>query len=233
MGRRLRCKFCDYAIQGHPHGANGVVDILYYRCPSWRPKFAKPQCALPGFRVDAVDAAVWEWVRNLILHPESLRTMLEESQKELQDRSHDLKYRLTRVEDRLSQEEKRLAVILREYMDNEARADTNPANAVFRNVYRQAKEQSEQLFTELTEERDRLKGELSFSTIDDEFIDDLTMFAMEVRDDIDNLPYAGRRELIEQMGVYGELALEEKERVLYIIWQTHTFRKVLTLSQSN
>jgi hypothetical protein len=209
------------------------VDILYYRCPSWRPHKAKPQCVLPGFRVDAVDTAVWEWVRNLILHPENLRTMLEESQKELQDRTHDLKYRLTRIEARLSAEEKGLAVLLRQYIDIEARADTSPGAARVRDIYRQAKEQSEQLFTELTEERDKLKSELSFSTIDDEFIDDLATFALEIRDDIDNLPYAGRRELIEQMGVYGELASENKERVLYIIWHTHTFRKVLTVSRSN
>jgi hypothetical protein len=159
--------------------------------------------------------------------------MLEDSQKELQERSSDLKYRLTRVEDRLSQEEKRLAVLLREYIDIEARGDTSPAAATIRDVYRQAKEQSEHLFTELIEERNKLRGELSFSTIDDEFIDDVTAFAKEVRDDIDNLPDAGRRELIEHMGVFGELAWEDKERILYIIWHTHIFRKVLTLSRSS
>jgi hypothetical protein len=34
------------------------------------------------------------------------------------------------------------------------------------------------------------------------------------------------------MGIYGELAFENKERVLYIIWHTHTFRKVLTVSKT-
>jgi hypothetical protein len=233
MGRRLKCQFCRYSIEAHPHRKDGVVNMFYYRCPSWRAHSAKPKCALPGFRTDAVDGAVWEWVRNLIQHPESLRTMLEDSQKELQERTHDLKYRLTHVEERLQAEEKRLTVLLREYIDIEARGDTSPAADTMRAIYRQAKEQSEQLFTELTEERDKLKGELSFSTIDDEFIHNLTTFAEEIREDIDTLPFAGRRELIEQMGIWGELAWEEKERVLYIIWHTHTFRKVLTVSRSS
>ncbi len=233
MARRLKCAFCGYSIQSHPFYKNGEVHILYYRCPSWRPAKAKPKCALPGFRGDVVDSTVWEWVRNLILYPETLRSMLEESQKELQERSHDLKYELTHVEDRLEAEEKRLAVLLREYIEVEARADTSPAAGTIRDVYRQAKEQSEQLFTELSEERDRLQGELSFSTIDDSFIEDATTFAEEVREDIDNLPFAGRRELIEHLGIYGELAWEDKRRVLYIIWHTHRFRKLLTHSRSN
>jgi site-specific DNA recombinase len=229
MGRRLKCSLCGYAIQGHPHGVNGVIDILYYRCPSWRPHKAKPKCGLPGFRVDQVDAAVWEWVRNLILHPESLRVMLEESQKELQEHTHDLKFRLMRVEDRLKDEGKRLAVLLREYIDIEARGDTSEAASTIREVYRQAKEQSEQLFTELSQERDKLSAELSGASIDDTLIEDLTEFAETVRDDIDNLPYAGRREIIETLNVRGELAFEEGRRVVYIVWYTHTFRSVLTL----
>jgi site-specific DNA recombinase len=231
MSRRLKCKFCDYTIQTHPHSKDRSITGYYYRCPSWRIQKAKPKCALPGFRVDAVDAAVWDWVRNLILHPESLRVMLEESQKELQEHTQDLKYRLTRADDRLQEAEKRLAIVLREYIDIEARADASPAAATIRDVYRQAKEQSEQLFTELTEECEKLRNQLSVSTIDDTFIDDLTTFAEVVREDIDNLPYSGQRELIEQMGVFGELAWEDKQRVLYIIWHTHIFRKVLTVSR--
>jgi site-specific DNA recombinase len=233
MGRRLKCQFCSYSIQAHPHQKDGVVTMFYYRCPSWRAQAAKPKCELPGFRTDAVDRAVWEWVRKLILYPESLRTMLEQSQTELQERAHDLKERLARVEDRLATEEKRLAFLLREYIDVEVRADTSPAATVFRDVYRQAKEQSEQLFTELTQERDTLQSQLSVSTIEDEFIINLTAFAEEIRDDIDHLPFSGRRELIEQMGIWGELAWENKQRVLYIVWYTHTFRKVLTVSRSS
>jgi hypothetical protein len=40
---------------------------------------------------------VWQWVREIMLNPASLRLMLEESQKEIQDRNHDLMYRLTRI----------------------------------------------------------------------------------------------------------------------------------------
>ena len=56
--------------------------------------------------------------------------------------------------------------------------------------------------------------------------------AEEVKEDIDNLDFAGRRELIENLGIWGELSWENEQRVLYIIWHTHTFRKVLTVSRS-
>ncbi len=42
----------------------------------------------------------------------------------------------------------------------------------------------------------------------------------------------GRRELIERLGLTGELALEDGQRVVYIILHVHRARKVLTLSPS-
>jgi site-specific DNA recombinase len=227
MNRRLRCSYCDYSISPHPRGGRDGKTTLYYCCPSRRSKSVKPKCSLPRFLVHIVDTAVWEWVRALILNPESLRVILEESQKEQQQKTHDLKYQLTRIQDRLSAEERRLAIILREYADIEARSDTSPAAAAVREVYRQTKEQSEALFRELTEERDTLRSSLAEFTIDEALIDGLFTLAQAVREDIDNLPFPKRRELIESLNVRGELAFEGESRVLYILWYTHRFRKVL------
>lgn len=227
MGRRLKCSFCGYSISSHPHGGVGTKPRLDYRCPSWRETLAKQKCNLPHFGVHLVDDAVWEWVRNLMLYPESLRLMLEESQTELGENSHNLKNRLSHIEERLSMEQKRLAVIIREYIDSEARAQDSPPAASVREVYRQAKEQSEQLFSELTQERDTLQAALLASTIDDALIQEVFTFTQASKDDIDNLPFPEQREIIERLDVRGELAFEDGQRVLYILWHTHRFRKVL------
>jgi site-specific DNA recombinase len=145
MARRMRCRSCDYAIASSPCWAKGKLAALYYKCPSGNGINVKPKCGLPRFRVDRLDALVWEWVKELMLHPDNLRSMMEESQKEIQERNHELMYRLTRIEDRLAQEAQRLGVLLTEYV----RVQTQPDSAAKRNmepVYRQAKEDSERLF---------------------------------------------------------------------------------------
>src|SRR5829696_4001097 len=78
---------------------------------------AKPRCDLPSFRVEHVDTVVWDFVRNLILNPQSLRVMMEDSQKEMQERNADLMVRLARIKDRIEKERKRLAILLREYTE--------------------------------------------------------------------------------------------------------------------
>jgi hypothetical protein len=99
-------------------------------------------------------------------------------------------------------------------------------------IYRKAKDDAERLFNELSDERERLSGELNGELISDDLISDLTEFATTIKDDIDTVPFQGRRDLIEQLGVRGELAFEEGERIVYIVWHTHTFRRDLTLSSS-
>lgn len=201
---------------------------LYYRCPSWRSKLVKEKCSLPFFKITLVDNEVWEWVRHLILHPESVTILLEESQREQWSQVQDLKARLAHLEERLETQEQRLTVVLREYAEIEARKDTNPAAAAIKEVYRQTKEQSEQIFNQLTEERASLQTALTHATIENSMQLELSTIAQAVRDDIDVLSFAGRRELIEALNVRGELAFEMGEQVLYIIWHNHRFRRVLS-----
>ncbi len=73
---------------------------------------------------------------------------------------------------------------------------------------------------------------LEGAVISDELIEDLTKFAHTVRDEIDLLPFAGRRQIVETLGLRGELAFEEGQKVLYLIMHTHTFRRELTVSTS-
>jgi len=233
MARRLRCTTCNYSIHAIPSWKKGVVKDFYYRCPSEKAGMAKPKCDLPGFRVHQVDEIFWNFVREILLDPPSLRLMMEESQKEMQERNADLMMRLYRIKERIEKERKRLAILLAEYTEMMSEeAEESEARTYVQETYKKAKEDAQQLFAELVEERDKLEAQLQGTMISDELIDDLEEFAKTIRDDIDSLPFQGRRELIESLGIFGELALEDEQRVVYIVWHVHRVRKVLTLSPS-
>jgi site-specific DNA recombinase len=233
MARRTRCRLCDYAVMTTPTLRRGELAALYYRCSSVRNQTARRQCSLPRFRVDQVDEVVWTLVRELILDPPGLRRMLEESQTELIAKYGDLKERLERTEKRLEKERKRLAVLLVEYADNQAQNDEeekDEAKQYVAEVYRRAKEEAEETVRELLKERTDVASQLEKLTVPDGLIEDIEEFALSARDDIDNLPFTGRRALIESMGFKAELAIEDGKKVVYIIWYTHTFRRVLPVS---
>lgn len=223
MVRRLTCSLCEYSIEGFPHGGKGLPTRLEYRCPSRRTILARARCSLPSFQVDVVDAMVWDWVRTLMRYPDSLQRLLEESQHERHEAAREVRQQLAHVEERLKVEEKRLGTLVREFAD----LQTSVTPPAVKEIYRQTKEQSELLLRELTEERDRLSKEVANTTIAPELTDRLVALAATVREDIDTLPFVGRRELIYGLDVRGELAYENGERVLYILWHTHRFRRVL------
>jgi hypothetical protein len=233
MARRLRCHNCNYSIDSQPkYNRDGKVYAFYYRCPSPKPEKTKPNCGLPGFRLELVDTAVWNFIRELLLHPDSLRTMLEDSQKELQERNADLMYRLTRIGDRIAQQERRVTALINEYADTISQGGNSEAAEQMRDLFRRARDDAQQLLSELLEEKERIIVQLEGAVISDELIEDITTFALAVKDELDFLPFTGRRELVETLGLRGELAFEDGQKVLYIIMHTHTFRRELTVSNS-
>jgi site-specific DNA recombinase len=229
VARLLTCKECGYSAFVHPM-YNRRHDLLwrYYRCSSGRPDKVKPSCRLPGFRCDVVDAVVWRFVTDLLTNPASLQVMLEESQKELQEQNADLMYRLTRVEDRIAQQEKRVIALVNEYADTVSQGGDDEASHSMRDIFKRAVNDAKTLLGELIDERDKLSVQLGGMTIGDDFISELTEFAQTIGDDLETLPFAERRRIIEHLGIRGEITLENDEKVIYITFYTHTFRRSVT-----
>jgi hypothetical protein len=215
----------------------GKEPTLYYRCPSWQKKKAKPKCALTRFRADVLDCSVWSWVKELLLNPRSLRTMLEESQQEMESRNTGLKERIERIDARIEGEKRRLAVLITEYADSLSLGGGEGQEMV-REIFRQSKDTAAQTVEELMQERTRLAGELQSVSISDDVIDDIEAFGQTTEADLDNLPFEGRRELLESLGIRGEIDHEVDSdgktiKVLYIYLYTHRFRRVLTDSSAS
>jgi len=74
MARRLKCG-CGYSVRAKPtYNRNGTLFTHYYVCLSNSgKKTARAEvCGLPHFRTDVVDAAVWDWVVQLVKNPRAL-----------------------------------------------------------------------------------------------------------------------------------------------------------------
>jgi hypothetical protein len=192
----------------------------------------KPSCRLPGFRCDVVDAVVWQFVTELLKNPASLRVLLEESQKEMQEQNADLMYRLTRIEDRIAQQEKRVATLVNEYADTVSEGGDDEASQSMREIFKRAVSDAKTLLSELLDERNKLSAQLGGMTINDEFIEELTEFAQTIGDDLETLPFEERRKIVEQLGIRGEITVEDGEKVIYITFYTHTARCSVTDSPS-
>jgi hypothetical protein len=231
MAKKLRCKRCDYAIESSPRWSRGKISAFYYKCPSWRKEKPKPKCGLFGFRVDILDCVVWKFVRNLMLNPQSLRVMLEESQQEMEARNGELKGRIARLDSRPDAEKRRFTILAKEYTDSLLLGDGEGQKMV-QEVFKQQKEAAAQTVEEISGEKTKLLGELQAVSIGDEVIESIEEFGDMTAEDLDNLPFEGRRRLIEALGIRGEIDQEMEDdqvvQVIYIYLYTHKFRHVLT-----
>ncbi len=237
MAKRLRCQRCGYRIEPAQFRKRNKPPTFYYRCPSWRPDNAKPKCGLLCFRVDVLDGVVWKWVKNLLLDPQSLRAMLEESQGEMEARNTELKERIARLDTRLQGEKRRFAVLVTEYAESLS-LGSGDGQAMVREIFKQQKDTAAQTIEELMEERTLLAGELQAVSISDDVIEGIEAFTQTTEEDLNNLPFEGRHELIEALGIHGQIDQEEDTegkmvQVIYIHLYTHKFRRVLTDSCSS
>jgi site-specific DNA recombinase len=114
------CGKCGSRMNGHPalwvsKKKRGYP--LYYRCTASDGVKANIKCNLPQFRLDQVDAAVWNWVTELLISPHLLEQGLA-SQKEKQevDFAQTLE-RLTIIDDLLEENRKQLNRILDLYLE--------------------------------------------------------------------------------------------------------------------
>jgi len=226
MSGRLTCSYCGYTLGCRPYGGGGegIKARLYYCCPSKHIALAKPKCILPLVSASLLDDVVWEWLHQLLLNPTSLHAMLDERSADERAQADELRSRLARIEARISEEQRRLAVLIREFADAQVRAQRAPA---VRAIYQQTLDQVERLLAELTEERDTLRNTLAQSSRADTLRQEILAFAQTITADFDSLPFAGRRDLVDQLDLRGEVAAEDGQLILTILIHGHRIRRVL------
>jgi DNA invertase Pin-like site-specific DNA recombinase len=83
LGGMLTCGDCGKSITGIARSN----ERRYYRCAAkvLRKRYGI-KCPSPMYRADQVEAAVWSWIKSLLLEPDMLRQALENYQQQQRDR---------------------------------------------------------------------------------------------------------------------------------------------------
>lgn len=115
VGRRVSCGHCGTPMMGAITGGK----YLYYFCPAKRGDRVAKDCDNRYFRVGQVDAAVWGWIKELLLNPEALRRNLEAQQAEQEEASRPLQDRLAVIDDLLADNQRKLEKLLDLYLSGD------------------------------------------------------------------------------------------------------------------
>jgi site-specific DNA recombinase len=211
VGRRVTCGQCarekPYEMYGKPVQKG---KYLYYVCPA-----ADRARRMPGqlcdngyFRADQVDAAVWEWVRDLLLNPEALRQNLEKQQAEQERANQPLWDRLAAIDDLLADNRRQLEKLLDLYLSGDFPKE----------VLTERKSRLETTIATLEKERVDLALTLESQTLTDDQIMTIEGFAKKVSAGLEmaDQDFEARRQIIDLLDMRVTLAIEDGKKIAHL-----------------
>jgi site-specific DNA recombinase len=205
VARRVTCGQCRTKMVGKSsHGAR----LRYYYCPKARGLYAEQGCDARYFRTDRVDAAVWEWVKKLLLHPEILREDLEGQQAAREEANKPLIDRLAVIDDLLTDNRGQLEKLLDLYLSGEFPKE----------VLMERKARLEMTIEKLEKERAGLAMTLESQTLTNEHIMTIEDFARQIAGGLAKAEesFEFRRRLIDELDVRVTLIREDGQEVAYV-----------------
>lgn len=186
----IRCAFCGFAMYGFRKREGARP---YYRCASYNNKQATCEYKHRSIPMGSADARVWEWLYNIIsddvVLSEGIRAMVEMREQEIQPRRERLEY----IERLLVSSDEKIRRLIDELADFTGET-----------VKAAIKEKVTQIETEkelLSEERNRLIGELDQSVISEDLERRMMTTAARLRRHITNPTIAEMRELLSFLDV--------------------------------
>lgn len=102
MRHRASCKVCGGAMIAKAHKVRGKY-YFQYRCSHTDHKKTghTERCNLGQFKRDRVDAAIWQWLTNLMNDDNELKKGFEDYQNDTTSKTEPLKAELSRIDDNL------------------------------------------------------------------------------------------------------------------------------------
>jgi site-specific DNA recombinase len=206
LRRRVQCGKCGAYMAASSRHSRGKR-YLYYSCAAANKRldYARVCSQKVGFRSEHVDAAVWAWVRSLLLDPEVTLKGLREEQANRENTNKPLRDRLAVVDDLIADNRRQLERVLDLYL----------AGDFPREVLTERKEWLQTTVDALEQERVELAAQLEAQTLTDEQIETIMEFTAKMGKGLDKaeLDFEKRRRLIEELGVTVTLAVEDGQKV--------------------
>ena len=209
MRRRLTCGSCGSKIRGSktPEAKGGY---RYYNCPAHiqRLDYAT-KCAMGVyFRVDWVDAMVWEWLRNLLLEPDITLQGLRAEQAARQEINKPLKDRCSVIDNLLDENRRQL----------ERALDLHLTGRLSRAFLADRQARLESTIESLEQERSELMTRLKAQELTSSQIEDIMDFVTQVARGLEvvDADFNAQRRLVELLDVWGTLAIEDGQQVVHV-----------------
>jgi len=202
MLRRLNCRRCGSALHGDGQ-THGDKVYKYYVCAA---RERKESDCKPS-NVVAVDAAIWRWIKSLILDPEALKHGLQRYLAEREQASAPARERLVVIEDLLAEKRTQFERLLDLYMSGE----------FVKEMLVDRKKRLETEIRALEQEYTSLSVQLEAQSLTSDQMQDIQAFAEEVAKGLGaaDEDFATRSWVIELLDVRATLAVEGGEQVLY------------------
>ncbi len=192
----IRCGKCGCRMNGHPAlwiGKNKRGYILYYRCAGSDDVRANIKCDLPQFRIEQVDAAVWNWIIEFLTNPYLLEQGLASHQEKQEVDYAQTMERITIIEDLLTENRRQLNRVLDLYLEGGFPKD----------MLVEKKARLEQTIRSLENEKQNLIDFIEKKTVTAEQIQDIQEFSKMVIEGIDiaSCDFEAKRRIIDLLNV--------------------------------
>jgi hypothetical protein len=197
---------CGYHASGHPCWANGKC-YTYYRCNgALSRRNTKRDCETPGFRAATWDVIVWDYLHDLLMHPETLTKGMRAEQGRRRQKAARLEAAHTRATAKLAgyqTELDNLGRMLYKGQCTDAFHDREKAL-----IERQR--------ADVLAEQAKLADDLAALTLTDARIESLERYSAEAGEGLDAATFADMRHYLDCLEVTARLAVEDGEKVIYL-----------------
>jgi len=192
----IKCGLCGSRMNGHPahwHSKNARGDNYYYRCWANDGTKVNVKCNLSQFRLERVDAAVWQWVTEFLTNPELLKEGMAVYQAEQEVRNEGVIERLAIIDDLLADHKAQLNRILDLYLEG----------GFPKELLVEKKTRLEQTIRSLDSEKVNLHDFLEKKTLTLEQYQEIEEFSRKILEGINLLScdFKARRKIIELLDI--------------------------------
>jgi len=203
---RVRCGLCQSSVNCYATQPHGSVFYLYYRCNGYMRNIANVACNLPSFRVDVVDALVWQWIKTLLTNRDILEDGLAEYQRGREQFCAPIRDRLIVLEDLWQNSKNQLDRVLDLYISGD----------IPRDLLVDKKQRLEATLAALGKERDELNVELEAESFSDGDVQWIGEFAAQIAEGLEagSETFEERRRIIEMLDVGASLTVENGQKFI-------------------
>ncbi|MBT7191332.1 MAG: recombinase family protein [Anaerolineae bacterium] len=203
LRRRAKCGLCESSINCIARTPREKI-YLYYICNGHLGQVVNVSCDLPGFRVEHVDAIVWEWIKSLLTKPDVLEKGLAAYQESKEQYAVPLRDRLQVLDDLMEDSQTQLNRLLDLYVSGD----------IPREFLMDKKESLENTLHSLGDERQISRAKLDVQAASEADVSKLRVFADEISAKLEegDDSFERRRGIVELLDVRAFLTVENGEK---------------------